>query len=187
MKIILASNSPRRKELLEKYNIDFTVVPSSFEEKFFSDDPFVTTVSLAIGKAQDVFDKSSKNSVVLGADTVVFFNNKIIGKPHSEQEAVKTLKLLSGNTHKVITGYAIISESGIESGHSESRVTFNRLSDSLIADYVKTGLPMDKAGAYGIQDGFPLVKKVYGSIENVIGLPARKIASILKKYQRYPT
>ena len=181
MEFILASNSPRRKQLLEKYHIKFTVVPSLYEEKVLSDDPILTTMSLAEGKAREVFERTGKNAVVLGADTVVYFNNKIIGKPRSENEAVKTLKTLSGNTHSVVTGYAFISETGIESGYAKSRVRFNELSEKLIADYVRTGLPMDKAGAYGIQDGFPIVNKVYGSIENVIGLPAGKIIGILKK------
>ena len=182
MKLILASNSPRRKELLEKNHVDFTVVPSSFEENPVSDDPVESTVFFAVQKARDVFGKTGGDVVVLGADTVVYFNGKIIGKPRSESEAESTLKALSGNTHRVITGYALVSDRGIESGYEESRVFFNTLSDALINDYVRTGLPMDKAGAYGIQDGFPLVRKVYGSIENVIGLPTRKIVRLLKKY-----
>ena len=180
--LILASNSPRRREILKGAGFDFEVIISDFEEKDVALSPIETAINNALGKAQATFDNlGNKNAVVLGADTVVFYNNTLLGKPKDSEDAVKMLKTLSGNTHTVVTGYAIITQNGTLSGFSESKVTFNKLKKEQIDKYVKSGKPLDKAGAYGIQDGYDLVKNFEGSLNNVIGLPIEQIAPILKE------
>ena len=177
-KLVLASASPRRKDLLTEFGFDFKVIVSNYEERevkgFLPKD---LVVSFAKGKAKSVFnfDEDKLNSVVLGADTIVVLDNKILGKPKDEKDAISTLKSLSNKTHSVITGYSIISSAGEINGFIESKVTFNDLSEELILEYVKTGKPLDKAGSYGIQDGYNLVKEVKGSKNNVIGLPIELI------------
>ena len=180
--LILASNSPRRREILKDAGFDFEVIVSDFEEKDVALSPIETAINNALGKAQATFDNlGNKNAVVLGADTVVFYNNTLLGKPKDSEDAVKMLKTLSGNTHTVVTGYAIITQNGTLSGFSESKVTFNKLKKEQIDKYVKSGKPLDKAGAYGIQDGYDLVKNFEGSLNNVIGLPIEQIAPILNE------
>ncbi len=180
MEIILASNSPRRKELLKKQNIKFKVIPATKEEVVLNNaSVYDTTEILATNKAREVFELYG--GIVLGADTVVSYNGKIYGKPKDKKDAIKTLKLLSNKTHEVITGFAIISSDFKYISHEVTKVTFNNLSDELINNYVNTGSPLDKAGSYGIQDGFDLVKEIDGSLSNVIGLPVEKIVKILKE------
>ncbi len=176
--LVLASASPRRKELLKKFGFNFSVVVSNYEEKEKqTSSPSSLAKNFASGKAKSVFESliDKQNSVVLGADTIVVLGEKILGKPKNEQDAISTLKLLSNNTHSVITGYSIISCKGEENGFIESKVTFNDLKEELIIEYVKTGKPLDKAGSYGIQDGYDLVKEFIGSKNNVIGLPIELI------------
>ncbi|MBE7090052.1 MAG: Maf-like protein, partial [Clostridiales bacterium] len=117
----------------------------------------------------------------IGADTVVFESGEILGKPKSQEEAKKMLKRLSGRTHSVVTGYAVITKDEIISGSVTTEVTFNNLSDELISKYIESGLYKGKAGSYGIQDPFPLVKSYKGSLTNVIGLPIETIVPILEK------
>ena len=181
-KLVLASASPRRKDLLKEFGFDFKVTVSDYEESIDKTlSPKELVVSFARGKAKSVFDTSeNKNSVVvLGADTIVVLDGKILGKPKGEQDAIKTLKSLSNKTHLVITGYSIMSSRGETNGFIESKVTFNELTEELILEYVKTGKPLDKAGSYGVQDGYDLVKKVDGSINNVIGLPIEEIKNLI--------
>lgn len=184
MKIILASNSPRRKELLEKEGFTFDIISSDYEEQAFSLDPVLTATAFAENKAKDVFNRlENKNDVVvLGADTVVYHKGEILGKPKDEKDARAMLKSLSGNTHSVITGYYLISDKRALGGYVETLVTFNELSEKLIDDYIKSGLYKGKAGSYGIQDNFPLVKTYDGSLSNVIGLPTERITPILKDF-----
>ena len=180
MKLILASNSPRRKEILKKHGFDFEIKVSDYSEKD-EKDPISTAENNAKGKAEKVFEALTDKTdvVVLGADTIVVFEGEIIGKPKDKDDAIATLHRLSGETHKVITGYTLITSDSEIIGYDETEVIFNDLSDKLIEEYVKTGLPLDKAGSYGYQDGFPIVKKCIGDIENVIGLPFYKIKNIL--------
>ena len=187
MKLILASASPRRKEILQKEGYNFEVISSDYEEQNFSCNPYKTAKTFAFEKAKDVFSKfQDKDVVVLGADTVVYLNGKILGKPQDRQDAKRILKNLSGNKHKVITGYAIISKNKTIIGHDKSIVVFNKLSDAQIESYLDSNLYVGKAGAYGIQDGeFNFVKKYKGSINNVIGLPIEKINKLLKKLDKY--
>ena len=180
MKIILASNSPRRKEILSALNIDFDVIPSKVEETLALDNGIYKFVEeLAFNKANEVYLKHG--GIVLGADTVVYFNGKILGKPTSENDAINTLRLLSNNTHEVITGYSIITKDKTYIGHDVTKVTFNNLTSEHILSYVKEKKPLDKAGSYGIQDGYNLVKVIKGSYDNVVGLPTEKIVEILKE------
>lgn len=183
MQLILASNSPRRKDILSKHGFKFTVIKSGYSESD-GKDPVSTAVNNAKGKARDVFDglKDKNEVAVLGADTVVFYDGEILGKPKDVNAAVSTLKKLSGKTHKVVTGYSVVTREKTISGYDVSAVTFNELSDDLIREYVKSGLATDKAGAYGIQDGFPIVKAYSGDLENIIGLPFKKIKDIIKTY-----
>ncbi len=185
MELILASNSPRRKELLVDCGFDFKVIVSDYEEKAFSSDPVETSVQFAIGKAKAVFNQfPNKNACVIGADTVVFNEGVILNKPKNDLEATDMLKFLSGKTHKVITGYCVINKFEIQYGYDETLVTFNNLSEYTIKEYVKSGLYKGKSGSYGIQDPFPLVKEYKGSINNVIGLPTEKLFPIIKQMMK---
>lgn len=176
--LVLASASPRRKDLLTEFGFKFSVIVSDYEETLsFSMPPKDLAVNFAYNKAQSVFNsiKDKSSVVVLGADTIVVLEGNILGKPKNAQDAINTLKLLSNNTHSVITGYSIISSTGVLNGYVESKVSFNNLTEELIIKYVKTGKPLDKAGSYGIQDGYDLVKEFIGSKNNVIGLPIELI------------
>lgn len=184
MKLILASNSPRRKEILTDFGYKFNVEAGSFEENNADKNPIVTAVRFAKGKALRVFsqiknENSSEDALVIGADTVVYFENKIIGKPIDFSDAFNMLKALSGKKHKVITGFALLSRKVQVFGYDCSEVMFNELSDNSIEKYISMYKPFDKAGSYGIQDGFDLVRAVSGSKYNVIGLPIEKIKPVL--------
>ncbi len=182
MKVILASTSPRRKEILKNGGFDFEIINSDYNENAFSADPVLTAETFALGKAKSVYDKLPNKGgfVVLGADTVVY-NGLILGKGKSDDDAKKMLKTLSGKTHQVITGYALVYNGGQIVGHVKTDVTFNDLSNELIDEYVGSGLYKGKAGCYGIQDGYPLVKSYDGSLSNVIGLPEEAVFPLLKK------
>ena len=188
MEIILASNSPRRKEILEKFGYKFTVIKSGYEEKGVFSDPVFSSLTFAKNKALDVYGSLSAaeraRSLVIGADTVVYYGGKILGKPKDVKDAFETLTALSGNTHHVYTGYALISEKSRVFGVDVSTVTFNALTEENIREYVATGKPLDKAGSYGIQDGFGLVKSVQGSEYNVIGFPIEKIAPVIAAVEK---
>ena len=181
MKIILASNSPRRKELLQREGVEFTVIPSDYKEcDNFGLTPEKYVEFLAYNKAKAVLDKTGE--VVIGADTVVVLDSDILGKPKNENDAAFMLEKLSGKTHKVITGYAVISKDRQVISNEVTLVTFNNLSKSVIESYVATKSPLDKAGAYGIQDGDFLVKEIKGDYDNVVGLPVTIIKNILTEF-----
>lgn len=185
MKLILASNSPRRKQLLEDAGYKFDIIVGDYDEKAFTDNPVITAKTFSLGKAQATFSiLKDKNVLVLGADTVVYYNGKILGKAKTEKEAFETLSELSGKTHKVITGYALVGEFGKKQGYVETEVEFNRLSKKLINEYIESGLYKGKAGSYGIQDGFPLVKCYKGSLNNVIGLPIETLKPIIDELMK---
>jgi septum formation protein len=183
MKLILASNSPRRKQLLLSAGYEFEVIASDFDEKEFSSDPILTAETFAVKKAQSVYDlvKDKEDVVVLGSDTVVFSDGVILGKPLNREDAKEMLKGLSNKTHTVITGYALVSKSGVIKGNSESKVTFNNLKEEIIEEYLNSGLYKGKAGSYGIQDPFPIVKSYQGSFTGIIGLPIEQVSSIIDK------
>ena len=184
MELILASNSPRRKELLLNAGFAFKVISSDYEEKSFCSDPYKTATTFAFNKANSVFNclENKENVAVLGSDTVVYFDGKILGKPQDELEAVNMLKSLSNKKHLVITGFAIITKDKTIVDYDESQVIFSNLDDEKIRAYIKSGLYKGKAGAYGIQDaGFNLVKEHSGSLTNIIGLPIEKVEKALNE------
>jgi len=172
--IILASGSPRRKQLLEQIDLEFEVVPSQIYEDFslnFSPTDFVEYY--AQEKAKDVAN-SYPDKWVIGADTIVVFESHILGKPKNEKDSFQMLKRLSGNTHQVITGVSIqnIKQDISDSFHERTNVTFNTLSDNIINYYIETYEPFDKAGSYGIQDWFSVcVNRIDGCFYNVMGFP----------------
>lgn len=175
-RIILASASPRRRELMELAGYDFEVICADIVEVVPENvQPQEVVMSLALQKAQAVAAEH-KDAVVVGSDTVVALDGKILGKPHSEQEACEMLRSLSGRTHKVFTGVAIVGGGKVKNFFDETDVEFYPLGDDEIKNYVATGEPMDKAGAYGIQGkGSVLVKKINGDFFNVMGLPIAKL------------
>ena len=172
--IILASGSPRRKQLLEQIDLEFEVVPSQIYEDFslnLSPTDFVEYY--AQEKAKDVAN-SYPDKWVIGADTIVVFESHILGKPKNEKDSFQMLKRLSGNTHQVITGVSIqnIKQDISETFHEVTNVTFNTLSDSDINYYIDNYNPFDKAGSYGIQDWFSVcVNRIDGCFYNVMGFP----------------
>lgn len=175
-KIILASSSPRRKELMELAGYDFEVICADIVEVIPEEAmPQEVVMSLALQKAQAVAAEH-KEAVVIGSDTVVALDGKILGKPHSEQEACEMLRSLSGRTHKVFTGVAIVCGGKVKNFFDETDVEFYSLGDDEIKKYVATGEPTDKAGAYGIQGkGSVLVKRINGDFFSVMGLPIAKL------------
>lgn len=185
MNIILASASPRRRELLSRIFSDFEVIPAVGREDAdptLPPEEYVKT--LASRKCGEVF-AAHPDSLVIGCDTIVVFGDKILGKPADEEDAVNTLKTLSGKFHKVMTGVRVLSPYKDLSGVEITEVRFNALTDKFIEDYVASGSPMDKAGSYGIQDG-GVVRSYAGSYTNVVGLPVglvKKLAmEALAKY-----
>ncbi len=187
--VILASASPRRKELLEQAGISFTIMPSSAEEKPIEDTPNVIAENLAFTKANDIYQQLKKekkdNFIVIGADTIVHYNNDILGKPEDEQEAYDMLSMLSDRTHQVYTGVCIIykGESGkqVEIFSERTDVTFYPITSYEIKNYIETGDPLDKAGSYGIQGPFAIhIREIKGDYNNVVGLPIAKLYQTLK-------
>ena len=182
--LILASASPRRKEILSEHFTSFKVVVSDVDEREMKNlSPSNMSLDLAKQKGYAVFNKNS-DDIVLACDTIVVFNNEIFNKPKDKEDARRMLKLLSNNKHQVLSSYIIISKNIEISKTVKSTVYFNDLSDELIEQYIATGSPFDKAGAYGIQDkGFDLVKKINGSFNNVKGLPIEEILKDIKRYK----
>ena len=172
--IILASASPRRKQLLTQIGLDFSVVPSTIKEDITLPlPPEAFTEHWARKKAKNVAE-NNPDSLIIGADTVVILNGKILGKPNNEKDSVLMLRSLSGTTHEVITGVSlIVLESEIDITFNElTFVSFNTLSNVDILNYINKYNPYDKAGSYGIQDGFSVhINKVQGCYYNVMGLP----------------
>ncbi len=179
-KLILASASPRRKELLKVAGYDYEIVVSSADEIGEGSADEVVTENARL-KASEVF--SRVGNVVVGADTVVCIDNKILGKPENAENARAMLKSLSGRAHEVLTGFAIISEMGEDVGFCRTKVHFKALTDSEIDVYIATGEPFDKAGSYAIQEfGSLFVESIEGDYFNVIGLPIASLYPILTKH-----
>jgi septum formation protein len=189
-RIILASSSPRRKELLavllSNFGLKFRVIPANIAEyipqKLRNFKGFV--INLAYLKASKIAE--NQRGIIIGADTIVVLKNKVLGKPKSRTDAVRMLKTLSGKEHKVYTGLVIIDNytKSVYKSSEVTRVKFRKLSNREIVFYVGSGSPMDKAGAYGIQDDFgsTFVEKINGDYFNVVGLPIVKAYSGLRKY-----
>ncbi|MCL5433337.1 MAG: Maf family protein [Patescibacteria group bacterium] len=183
--IVLASKSPRRKALLKQIGLKFVVDVSDFKEDISQNlSPNNMVKQFSLEKAKNV-SKRHKNSIIIACDTVIVLNNEIIGKPKTSVNATRILEKLSGKMHKVITGFTVIDS---ESGRSitktvETKVYFKRITKKEIDWYVSTGEPLDKAGAYGIQEkGALFVKKIDGDYFNVVGLP---IFSVIKEVNRF--
>lgn len=181
--IILASASPRRRELLALAGVDFTVRVADVEEIIPENaSPDEVVMSLARQKAQAVANERP-DSIIIGSDTVVALDGAILGKPKDEEDAFRMLKTLSGRSHTVYTGVAIIQGEKINSFCEATEVVFNSLTDEEIRNYVATKEPMDKAGAYGIQGkGCVLVEKIVGDYFNVVGLPVSRVYRELKSF-----
>lgn len=184
-KLILASNSPRRKKILTDLGLKFEVIPSNYDEKL-PDDVFSyeKIEDLATQKCLDVVRRVDKDSVVLAADTVVVLHNKILGKPHSKEEAFEMLKELSAATHSVVTSTCAINTKTNRAAllSTTSYVRFNELTDYMIHYYIDTYNPLDKAGSYGIQELPPnFVDKYEGSFENIVGLAPEAVKAVLEQ------
>ena len=182
MNIILASKSPRRKELLNKIISNFKIVEANIEEDYDSSLKLTKIPeTIALNKALKV-QEEYKNDLIIAADTIVEINHKILGKPQNQQEAYEMLKNLSNQTHQVITGVCILFKNKKIVFHAITKVTFYKLSEEQISRYIETKSPFDKAGGYGIQDsGALFVKKINGCYYNVMGLP---IALLNKKLSK---
>ncbi|AEH24970.1 Maf-like protein [Pyrococcus yayanosii CH1] len=178
---MLASASPRRREILAKFFEDFIVVPSGVGEESYAKTPEKHAVEVARRKAMKVAEKMGLGHTVVGADTVVVIDGEILGKPRDEDEARKMLERLSGRVHEVITGYCIVHGGKIIEGFSRTEVKFRALSHLLINWYLSTGEWRDKAGAYGIQGkGGLLVEWIRGDYYNVVGLPIEVIFKLVE-------
>lgn len=180
---VLASKSPRRKELLKNIGLQAEIMPASVDESVFSNLPPEKMVTeLALLKASDVARSFRGNTYVIGADTVVTLDGKVFGKPRDINDAKRMLLELSGKTHSVYTGYCVVSckDGSAVAKYEKTDVTFRTLSQKEIDAYVKTREPMDKAGAYGIQEkGSMFVEKINGDYFNVVGLPVCALTSLL--------
>ncbi|WNF21882.1 Maf family protein [Mesobacillus jeotgali] len=181
-RLILASSSPRRKELLENLRLNFEISSSDVDESFSETlSPADAVMELASRKSGTVA-QNFPDCFVIGSDTVVVHDGMILGKPESGQEALKMLKKLSGDTHSVYTGVSIISPEKETRFYEKTDVTFWELSDEEIDTYIKSGEPFDKAGGYGIQGfGSMLVKEISGDYYTVVGLPVSRLIRELRK------
>lgn len=187
--IILASGSPRRKEILEQVGIPFTVRASNKEEVITENEPVNIVKSLASMKANDIAEKAKVNDVIIGCDTIVAYNNRIMGKPKNEEDAKCMLQLLQNDVHEVYTGVSIIIKMEAEDGSVcdkeinfavETKVYVNAMTEQQIESYVATKEPMDKAGAYAVQGKFAVhIRKLDGDYYNVVGLPVSRLYDVL--------
>lgn len=186
MRIILASASPRRRELLAQMGLEFEVCPSDGEEHITETLPEQAVMQLAREKAADIAGKTEENACILGADTVVVYDQKILGKPRDEEDAKRMLRMLQDNKHQVYTGVCIWKkENGMEDVHcffEKTDVVFYPMTEEEIVQYVTGGEPMDKAGSYGIQGtGGLYVREIHGDYNNVVGLPIARLYHELQK------
>ena len=184
--ICLASSSPRRQQILKDLGLDFVVShPVKYKEKLSGLDPEVLVCHNALGKAMEVGEKY-RNSIIIGCDTIVAFNNEILGKPLTPDNANVMLMKLSGNYHSVFSGLAVIDMQKNKElvGYDKTEVKFKDLSEKKINEYVESGEPLDKAGAYGIQEcGGAFVESVKGSFSNVVGLPKELLIRFLAELE----
>lgn len=186
-RLILASASPRRRELLTQVGYMFEVIPSTCEEVITTDEPIQIVEELSRQKAEDVYNMQQEKEgvIVIGADTIVVYEGRIMGKPKDTEEACSMLEQLQGKTHKVYTGVTLCYTAGgvreNRTFHECTEVTFYAMSQKVIEQYVETKEPMDKAGAYGIQGkGAIFVEKIVGDYNNVVGLPVARLCRELE-------
>lgn len=195
-KIILASQSPRRRELLTQIGLEYIVRPSTVEEHITSTDPVEVVKELSFQKAEDVAKKTNEEtptetSLVIGADTIVVYEGKILGKPKDREDAIRMLTMLQGKTHSVYTGVSLIFSGAADGDKTiifaeETKVTMYPMTEEEIIWYVDTKEPMDKAGSYAIQ-GFcaRFIEKIQGDYNTVVGLPVARIYQELKKEEGF--
>ena len=185
-RVILGSGSPRRKELLAGLSVDFEVdTRNDFKESVDTSlDPRDVPVKMAEGKSHGFYRPLLEDEVLVTADTVVIIDGKVLGKPHSREDAVKMLRLLSGKTHEVVTGVTVRDSSREMTFSDSTLVTFAPMTDSDIFYYVDTYRPYDKAGAYAIQEwiGYALITEIRGSFYNVMGLPVHRVFEALSEF-----
>ncbi|MBE6597389.1 MAG: septum formation protein Maf [Ruminococcaceae bacterium] len=188
MKYILASKSPRRREILENIGLEFEIITADTDESSEETDPARLCEILAIRKGEAVYNKLLSDGVdcsdviIISSDTVVAAGGEILGKPHSREDARRMLRLLSGSQHSVLSGVSIIRNGSCYVDHSETLVTFDELSDEEIEEYISTDDPYDKAGGYGIQTHASLwVKEISGCYFGVVGLPVHKLNKLHKE------
>lgn len=188
-KVILASNSPRRRELLAGLNVEFTVdTRNNFEETFPEDMPHSQVpAAMSLGKSRGFWRELEKDEILVTSDTMVLLDSLIMGKPHSREEAVKMLRSLSGRTHEVITAVTVRDRNHCETVSDTTQVTFRELTGDEIDYYIDTCKPYDKAGAYGIQEwiGYAACTSISGSFYNVMGFPVHKVYDELIKFAGY--
>ncbi|MCI8505245.1 MAG: septum formation protein Maf [Lachnospiraceae bacterium] len=185
-KLILASASPRRREILALSGLPFVVRAGSGKEEIHETEPAEIVKELSSGKAEEALLTAEAGDIIIGADTVVAFEGRVMGKPKDEAEAFSMLKELQGRTHQVYTGITVIRKGSGERDTFAEKTTVRVLpmSDEEIWEYVETKEPMDKAGAYGIQGRFALyVEGIEGDYQNVVGLPLARLYGCLKKYR----
>lgn len=184
IKIILASASPRRRELLAQIGLDFQVLVSEVEEKVNTDIPYLVVEQLSAQKAEAVAQKLEKEeaALVIGADTIVACDGQILGKPRDKEEAVQMLRKLNGRSHQVYTGVTLIFRDKTKTFYEATEVEFYPMTEEEIGAYVETLDPLDKAGAYGIQ-GFcaRYIKGITGDYNNVVGLPVGRLYQEMKR------
>lgn len=180
---ILASHSPRRREILQLLDLDFKIIPAKNETEIQKNIPIENGVEqVAFLKAKEVFENNN-NACVIGADTVVYLEDEILGKPKDKNDAFNMLKKLSGKTHQVITGVAIISNKNTKVFSESASVTFADLADEEINNYISTNEPMDKAGSYAVQGkGARFIKEINGDFYTVMGLPCQRLYEELKNF-----
>jgi septum formation protein len=179
MTFILASGSPRRLELLRQIGIEPEVKLSNYNEEMSTSNPAELVMSNAVGKGQSVLPTCNDDDVVIAADTIVVLDNMILGKPKNSEEALKMLNNLSGRTHEVFTGVAVFYKGKKKVEVEKTSVKFRKLTDKEIQAYVKTGDPLDKAGAYGIQGrGAIFINSIAGCYNNVVGLPLTRLYTL---------
>ncbi len=185
LKIYLASKSPRRKKLLEQINLHPGVFHCHFDEDFDSKKRVSTIAKSLAFQKMEVAKKENKKGIIITADTIVVIDGKILGKPDSAKQAVAMLKSLSGRKHFVYTGFCVFNSLNgvLINDYEKTEVTFRKLKENEIKEYVAGGSPMDKAGAYGIQDdyGAIFIKKINGCYYNVVGLPLTKVYQAILK------
>lgn len=182
-KLILASTSPRRKEILSKTGLAFEVVPSDYEEDMTLDMPPEELAEfLSAGKAMAVASKNP-GAIVIAADTFVVHEHHRLGKPHTPERAKEMLEMLSGKAHYIVTGVTIVAGDQVCSFHEKTSVHMAELSEALIDQYIATGEPLDKAGAYALQElGAMLIEKTEGDFFNAMGLPLRRLVHELRAF-----
>ncbi|MBS3810534.1 MAG: septum formation inhibitor Maf [Halanaerobiales bacterium] len=184
-KVILASSSDRRKKLLNRIGIKYTAMPSKLNENNYNfDNPIELVEGLAFAKASEVAD-FVEDALIISADTIIVFDDKMLGKPKDKEDAFQMLKKLSNNKHQVYTGLAVILTDDQKHyvGHDMTEVFMREIDDKEIESYINTGEPMDKAGSYGIQGkGGIFVEKIIGSFFTVMGLPIHQLSTVLKNF-----